>query len=186
MVETGGRAPSGRRPRTVAALTAAVAANLYKLTAYKDEYEVARLMTDEDGLAAARLVGRRRRVDGRGSCTRPCFGRWAWTASSPCRYGPAPGVKLLARGKRLRGTMADPFGRAEVRRVERKLPQEYVTAIDAVLARLTATNLAAAVELALLPDLVRGYEDIKLANVKRYRSALSERLAEFSKSSAAS
>ena len=90
-----------------------------------------------------------------------------------------PVVHLLARGKKLRGTALDPFRWPEVRRVERQLPGEYVEAIDRVLDRLSAGNVTAAVEIAELPDLVRGYEHIKLANVARYRAALSETLAAF-------
>ena len=157
------------------ALLRAVAANLYKLTAYKDEYEVARLMTDDDGLTAARVVaGARGKMAWRlhppllralGLDHKISFGSWA-----------EPGVHVLARGKKLRGTALDPFRWPEVRRVERQLPGEYVAAIDRVLGRLSAENMAAAVEIAELPDLVRGYERIKLANVARYRVALSERI----------
>ena len=90
-----------------------------------------------------------------------------------------PGIKALAKAKKLRGTRLDPFGRAEVRRVERELPGEYVAAIDAVLGRLSASNLAAAVALAGLADLVRGYEDIKLTSVVRYRAELALQLNPF-------
>ncbi len=90
-----------------------------------------------------------------------------------------PAVHLLARGKRMRGTSLAPFRWPEVRRVERQLAAQYVEAIDRVLGRLSIDNLAAAVDIAELPDLVRGYERIKLANVARYRAALSETLAAF-------
>ena len=87
-----------------------------------------------------------------------------------------PGVRLLAKGKRLRGTRLDPFGRARVRRVERELPDEYIAAVDRALGALHADNLPAVIALAALPDMVRGYEDIKLANVDRYRGALADAL----------
>lgn len=90
-----------------------------------------------------------------------------------------PGVRVLARSKRLRGTALDPFRWPRVRRVERQLPAEYVEAIDRVLDRLSVGNVEAAVEIAQLPDLVRGYEHIKLGNVTRYRAALSRSLAAF-------
>ena len=160
------------------ALVRAVAANLYKLTAYKDEYEVARLMTDNDGLSAAReIAGARGKVAWRlhppmlralGLDNKISIGGWA-----------EPAVHLLARGKKLRGTALDPFRWPEVRRVERQLPGQYVQAIDRVIGRLSAGNLPAAVEIAELPDLVRGYEHIKLANVARHRAALSEAVAAF-------
>ena len=160
------------------ALVRAVAANLHKLTAYKDEYEVARLMTDSDAVATAReLAGARGKVTWKlhppmlralGLGAKISVGSWA-----------EPGVRLLARGKKLRGTVLDPFRWPEVRRVERQLPREYVEAVDRVLGRLSAGNVTAAVEIAELPDLVRGYERIKLASVVRYRAALSETLAAF-------
>ena len=86
----------------------------------------------------------------------------------------------MARGKRLRGSRLDPFGRPEVRRVERELPGQYTAAIDHVLGSLSAQNLEEAVSIAELPDLVRGFEEIKLANVERYRAQLEAKLAAFS------
>ena len=153
------------------ALAEAVAHHLHKLMAYKDEYEVARLHLDpaihaaiqeEFGEGAKvtwklhppmlRALGMEKKVG---------LGEWF-----------APGFKALRAMKRLRGTPLDPFGRAEVRRVERELIGEYREAIKAALARLTPDNHAIAVSLAELPDMVRGYEEIKLANVRRYREAL--------------
>ncbi|MDH3705426.1 MAG: 2-oxoacid ferredoxin oxidoreductase, partial [Acidimicrobiia bacterium] len=90
-----------------------------------------------------------------------------------------PAVAVLAKGKRLRGTPADPFRWTSVRRIERELPGEYVDAIDVVLARLTADNLDAAVAIAELPDHVRGYEDLKLRRVAEYRTQLAQALASF-------
>ena len=73
--------------------------------------------------------------------------------------------------KGLRGTALDPFGHAKVRRTERALVDEYITAVDQA-SRLLASDPAKAVELVGLIDQVRGYEGIKLANVDRYREAL--------------
>ena len=159
-------------------LLAAVAANLYKLMAYKDEYEVARLMLDTDGMAEARrLAGP--------------TGRIAWKLHPPMlrslgmseKLGVGswgePAIRALARAKRLRGTVADPFRWTEVRRVERALPGEYIDAIDRVLLRLDADNLDDAVTLAELPDLVRGYEEIKLDRVRDYRDRLAAASATF-------
>ena len=73
----------------------------------------------------------------------------------------------------------DPFGRAEVRKVERQLPREYLRTIDALLPRLSDSNLDKAVEIAQLPELVRGYEQIKLDNVERYRERVATLLGEF-------
>ena len=154
-------------------LLEAAAAGLFKLTAYKDEYEVARLMTDPEAMAEAR------RVAGRG-------GKVAWKLHPPVLRAlgmnrkisvgvwAAPAVKLLARAKPLRGTRWDLFGRNEVRRTERALPAEYVEALNRALAALNPDNLETVVELATLPEMVRGYEDIKLDNVAAYRHRLTE------------
>jgi indolepyruvate ferredoxin oxidoreductase len=145
------------------AMTEAVARGLYKLTAYKDEYEVARLHLDWLATLPAgsrplihlhppflRALGLERKLR---------FGRWFF-----------PLLRLLRSGRRLRGTPFDPFGRTHVRRVERALPGEYMVLVDAALARLSPATLELALEVASLPDLVRGYEEIKLAGVERFRA----------------
>ena len=85
----------------------------------------------------------------------------------------------LRRAKRVRGTVADPFGCAEVRRVERAMIPEFEAALDTVIDRLDADNLPAAVALASLPDQVRGYENIKLPRAEAYRSQLADSLRAF-------
>jgi indolepyruvate ferredoxin oxidoreductase len=159
-----------------ATLAEAVARNLYKLMAYKDEYEVARLSLDpalraqireQFGTDARfawrfhppvlRALGLRRKVS---------LGRWA-----------TPLLATLRAGRRLRGTPLDVFGLAEVRRMERRLVAEYREVVDELLTRLRPGNHALAVEIAGLPDLIRGYEDIKLDNVVRYHERLRERRA---------
>jgi indolepyruvate ferredoxin oxidoreductase len=77
--------------------------------------------------------------------------------------------RLLARMKGLRGTALDPFGRAEVRRVERALIGEYRALVEKAMIGLSPESYGRAVKLANLPDLVRGYEDVKLAGVQRFR-----------------
>jgi indolepyruvate ferredoxin oxidoreductase len=72
----------------------------------------------------------------------------------------------------LRGTALDPFGYAHVRRVERELIGEYRALVDKALVDLSETGYERAVTLARLPDLIRGYEGIKLGNVKRFRDAV--------------
>jgi indolepyruvate ferredoxin oxidoreductase len=165
-------------------LTRAVAENLYKLTAYKDEYEVARLSLDP-ALAAA---------------VRAQFGdgaRYAYRLHPPVlralglkhkvSLGPwfRPAFATLVAMRRLRGTRLDPFGYTEVRRTERALIAEYREVVEALRAGLTAGNLDLAVEIAALPDMVRGYEDIKLANVRAYREKLAELRAQFTASASA-
>ncbi len=74
----------------------------------------------------------------------------------------------------LRGTPLDPFGCAHVRRVERALPGEYLALVELALERLNAETLPVALEVAALPELVRGYEEIKLAGVARFRARAEE------------
>ncbi|HUQ60121.1 indolepyruvate ferredoxin oxidoreductase family protein [Lentzea sp.] len=152
-----------------AALTEAVARNLHKLMAYKDEYEVARLHLrhrDELGGGAMtwhlhppvlRSLGMRRKIKLR-----------SWLA--------VPAFRVLAASRRVRGSWLDPFGHTGVRRVERDLVGEYRAAVQQLLPALTAGNHGACVDLAGLPDLVRGYEDVKLASVTGYRERLSAAL----------
>jgi indolepyruvate ferredoxin oxidoreductase len=158
-------------------LAQAVARYLYKLMAYKDEYEVARLHLDaavEAGLAdefgpgaqyAWQLHPPLLRALGFGKLT---VGTWF-----------RPGFEALHRMRRLRGTSLDPFGRTAVRRIERELVREYETTLGQVISGLTIENHEIAVEIAELPDVVRGYEDIKLAHVTRYRDALADAMGRF-------
>jgi indolepyruvate ferredoxin oxidoreductase len=95
------------------------------------------------------------------------LGRWA-----------RPAFRALHAMRRLRGTRFDPFGRAHVRRVERALVGEYRGAIEAAIELLGPATHEPAVRLAELPDLVRGYEDVKLRNVERFRAAKDEILRE--------
>jgi indolepyruvate ferredoxin oxidoreductase len=160
------------------ALTVAVARGYHKLLAYKDEYEVARLMLSADGLAAARAVAggdakitwhlHPPMLKAAGMARKARFGEWS-----------RPAFAALARGKRLRGTTFDPFGRAAVRVLERQLPVEYAAAIGEILPHLGAGNLAAAIEIAGLPDRVRGFEDLKMERAAAYRKALAEKVTLF-------
>ena len=90
-----------------------------------------------------------------------------------------PVFRGLAASRRVRGTALDPFGRTEVRRTERELVEDYFQLIDDVLAGLNPSNYATAIELLSLPDLVRGYEQIKLDNVAVYRARKDELLQQF-------
>ena len=141
---------------------------LFKLMAYKDEYEVARLHLDaveraklgaefgEDARVyfmlhppLLRALGLKRKLK---------LGRWF-----------VPAFRLLYRMRRLRGTRLDPFGPAKVRRVERELIDEYEGMVAEALTLLTPDTHDTAAELLELPDVIRGYEEIKLRNVVLYR-----------------
>jgi indolepyruvate ferredoxin oxidoreductase len=160
------------------AITQAAARALYKLMAYKDEYEVARLHLkpwigeETRGLFAGpervsyhlhppllRALGMKRKL---------ALGPWF-----------TPVLALLRSGRRLRGTPLDPFGHARVRREERALAAWYQALLDRALARLSPGAASAVAEIAGLPDGIRGYEDIKLRNVaavKAKATSLIERL----------
>jgi indolepyruvate ferredoxin oxidoreductase len=149
-------------------LAEAVARNLFKLMAYKDEYEVARLQLDSfEGAKLRRELGADARVwfnlhppllRALGLQRKLKLGRWF-----------VPALRVLRSMRRLRGTPLDPFGLARVRRVERKLVREYGQIVSEAIAQLTPETHPIAVELCELPDLVRGYEGIKLRNVVLYR-----------------
>jgi indolepyruvate ferredoxin oxidoreductase len=159
------------------AMSEAVAEFGYKLMAYKDEYEVARLLVDPQAEAAVRTeFGEGARVSYQ---LHPPILR-ALGMRRKLKLGPwfRPAFRLLRTGKVVRGTRLDPFGRTQVRRVERELIEEYAGTIDDLLRQLSTETYRRAVDIARLPDLVRGYENIKLANVARYRAQVKDLLTE--------
>jgi indolepyruvate ferredoxin oxidoreductase len=155
------------------ALTEAVARYLYKLMAYKDEYEVARLALEPSlgaGLEAEfgpgaraswrlhppvlRALGMKRKI---------ALGPWF-----------VPAFQVLRAMRGLRGTSMDPFGRTRVRILERALIEEYLGLVDHLIGRLSPATAALAVRLAELPDGVRGYEDVKMRTVESYHQVMAE------------
>ena len=149
-------------------LAEGVARYLYKLTAYKDEYEVARLhlrpgMADAMRDAVGDFAGYR-------ILLHPPVLR-ALGLKRKISLGPfqRPALAVLKGLRRLRGTPFDVFGYAGVRRTERELIAEYRSLMEAELDALTPDTYGRALELAGLPDIIRGYEDVKLANVERFR-----------------
>ncbi|MGW4479973.1 indolepyruvate ferredoxin oxidoreductase family protein [Rhodococcus triatomae] len=160
------------------ALTEAVAKNLFKLMAYKDEYEVARLALDPAFDAAVKEAfgkGAKRCVRlhppmlrAMGMKNKLSLGSWA-----------NPGFRTLHRLRRVRGTKLDIFGYHHIRKMERELIREYREAVEQLLRALQPQNLATAVQIAELPDLVRGYEQIKVSNVEIYHQELNRLLQEY-------
>lgn len=148
-------------------LTQAVARSLFKLTAYKDEYEVARLLTDS---AFADEVARQ--VPGGSRMTYKLHPPVLKAMGRDSKIGFAPRSHVVLRGlarmKRLRGTALDPFGYAKVRKLERRLVAHFESVVGGLLRTLDAESYERAVRIAELPDLVRGYEDVKLRNVATY------------------
>ncbi|MGI6873468.1 indolepyruvate ferredoxin oxidoreductase family protein [Amycolatopsis sp. 3B14] len=155
----------------------AYARGLHKLLAYKDEYEVARLHLDpvekarreaEFGPDAKvsvmlhppvlRALGMKRKIRLRGRTAEVAF-------------------RGLRAARKLRHTPFDVFGYAAVRRTERQLVGEYQALVRDALTHLTPATLDAVCEIVALPDLVRGYEDIKLANVAKFRARARDLLA---------
>ena len=154
-------------------MTEAVARHLYKLMAYKDEYEVARLHLDPELVRAAAARVRRRRAGTPTGCTRRSCAPLGMQRKISLGPWFRPGFRTArTRCARLRGHPAGPVRPGEVRRTERALIGEYVDAVDAALAALTPATSDRVVELAALPDVVRGYEHVKLANVARFRERL--------------
>jgi indolepyruvate ferredoxin oxidoreductase len=176
------RAAEQARTPGFASLAGAVARNYFKLLAYKDEYEVARLYTDgafkqavaeefEGDLKlefhlAPPLFAKPDPVTGRPRKRR--FGAWTMAL-----FG------VLARLKFLRGTAFDPFGHSEDRALERRLIAEYEALIDAILDGLTPATHARAVALASLPDGIRGYGPVKRESVDAAKAKEAELLARF-------
>lgn len=152
-------------------LTQTVADMLYKVMAYKDEYEVARLYSDADfrkkvlqrfedpkaikvHLAPPLLANR---IDPKtGRPEKIAFGPWIFKA-----------FRLLARFKGLRGRWYDPFGRTAERRAERALIAQYRSDIAEILNRLPFVNYGLLVELARVPELVKGFGPVKEANLNK-------------------
>ena len=160
------------------ALTKEVAKHLFKLMAYKDEYEVARLYTSPEfrqALAdqfegdyrlsynlAPPLLSRR---DAEGRLIKRCFPSATVLA-----------FKVLARLRFLRGTAFDVFGRTEERRMERALIGEYQQGIEAVLDAVTAESRDIGLLLARLPEQIRGFGHVKAASVAIARAKQAELL----------
>lgn len=171
-----------------AKLAREVASALYKLMAYKDEYEVARLFVESDffGRVAREFEGQEgedgkpytlrfhlapplfARKDAQGHPRKHAYGPWIMTA-----------FKWLARLRQLRGTPFDVFGYSAERRAERALIEEYMTDMRTVAAALTPENLALAVQIARLPQDVRGFGHVKEANLRNMRARRAQLLAEF-------
>jgi indolepyruvate ferredoxin oxidoreductase len=158
-------------------LTAAVARYYAKLLAYKDEYEVARLYADpvflqrlgavfEDGYRlrfhlAPPVLNKPDPVTGEAG--KSTFGPWMM-----------PLFRLLAHGKRLRGSWLDPFGRSAERRMERELIGRYEATVDELLERLHPANIELAVQIASIPEEIRGFGHVK----RRHLAAATAKEAE--------
>jgi indolepyruvate ferredoxin oxidoreductase len=165
-------------------LSETVALQLFRLMAYKDEYEVARLALRSDlRREVAARHGRARIAYELFPPTLRLFGLRKKLAV-PARIA-IPMFRILYAGRRLRGTRADPFGYSADRRMERELIGEYQTLIADLLHQVTAASYDDAVGVAALAEMIRGYDTVKRANVLRYREAVSRQHLRFRESAAA-
>ena len=163
-------------------LSRAVAASYFKLMAYKDEYEVARLYTDgrfveklqqqfegdfslKFNLAPPLFA----KKDANGHLVKAEYGSWVWQ-----------GFQLLATMRSLRGTRLDLFGYSAERKAERQLIADYRNTVLSLLDRLNADNLALAVEIAALPEKIRGFGHVKEKAIAHFREEQDVLLKKFS------
>jgi len=169
------------RLKGMTGLTETVARTLYKLMAYKDEYEVARLHADRafrknleaqfEGDYRVRfhlappLFAKR---NTNGDLMKQEYGGWMM-----------PMFRVLAKLKWLRGTMFDPFGRTAERKTERRLIAEYESLVAAVLASVTPVSHAAAIELLGAAERIRGYGHIKQKSIAQAKQSEARLLAQF-------
>ena len=161
-------------------LTEAVARYLFKLMAYKDEYEVARLHSDSAFKArianmfegayqikyhlAPPLLAKR---DDKGHLIKQPFGSWVGSV-----------FPLLAKLRFLRGTLLDPFGHTEERKTERALIEQYRATISMLCASLSSNTLPLAVQIARIPEEIRGYGHVKERHLRNAREKEARLLAE--------
>ncbi|HNQ76597.1 MAG TPA: indolepyruvate ferredoxin oxidoreductase family protein, partial [Pseudothauera hydrothermalis] len=158
-------------------LTEAVARGYHKLLAYKDEYEVARLYTQTDFLArieeqfegdyklvfhlAPPLLADKDAATG--ELKKKAYGPWMLKA-----------MRVLARLRGLRGSFFDPFARSHDRKLDRELIADYERVVEEIISGLERSNLETAVELANIPDRIRGFGHVR----ERYLAAARKRQAE--------
>ncbi len=155
-------------------LSRAAAEGLYRVMAYKDEYEVARLhaaatygekpafhMSPPLTSGIDKATGRRRKIAIPGSVALPLF-------------------RVLRHGKVVRGTVLDLFGYQAERRQERALIEQYRGDLRTVVSALSRENLPTAVAIAGLPDQIRGFGPVKDANRAKAEARRIQLLAELS------
>ena len=162
-------------------LATAVARYLYKLMAYKDEYEVARLYSDGEFL---RSIAERFEGDWslRLYLAPPLFARKddkGQLIKQPYGARTLKAFRILAALRGLRGTWLDPFGRTAERRAERALIEEYFQTIERLLPNLNPRTLDAAVRVASVPEEIRGYGHVKEASMQKAAALRAQALEEF-------
>lgn len=159
------------------ALAEAVARYLFKLMAYKDEYEVARLYSDA---AFRRQLEETFEGEGRlrFHLAPPLLAGRDQVSGEPRKlsFGPwlMPILRMLAKFKRVRGTIFDPFGYSRERRTERALITEYRALIERALVGLTRESFTTALAIAVVPENIRGFGPIRERSLKAARQKWAE------------
>ncbi|MBF0278324.1 MAG: indolepyruvate ferredoxin oxidoreductase family protein [SAR324 cluster bacterium] len=158
-----------------AVLTETAARWLFKLMAYKDEYEVARLWVQDPAVEDAKNS-----YDGQVSVSihlhPPLLRKWGMKQKLKLGSWVFPYLKKLAQLKMLRGTPLDLFAFAPVRQEELKLIEWYQDLIRQILPVLKSGNLQSALKIAALPDQIRGYEELKLENIVKTKKEAEQQL----------
>jgi len=175
-----------RREKTLDSkrLTEAVARNLFKLMAYKDEYEVARLYSNGQFRDALSKKFRGGKVTFH--LAPPLLARIDPLSGEPrkIKFGPwmMQGFRVLAALRGLRGTFFDIFGRNQERKRERALIVEYRATMEKIMLSLNPENLRLAVEIAEIPERIRGYGHVKERHIKEAKAKEAELMALYQRS----
>ena len=169
-------------------LADAVARNLFKLMAYKDEYEVARLFTDGTFRKQIESTFEPGSMRFEFHLAPPLLARVDKTTGEPKKMSFGPWMLrlfgMLKRFKALRGTAFDPFGYSGERRTERQLIADYETLLSEILSKLSADNHPLAVGLAVIPEKIRGFGHVKARNLKTAKADEAALLEQFRSGSA--
>src|SRR5262249_12778491 len=164
-------------------LAEAVARYLFKLMAYKDEYEVARLYSETAFIDRVRSTFDGDRLRFEFHLAPPLLARRNPQTGEPKKMSFGPWMltvfAVLAKFKFLRGTAFDPFGYTDERITERQLIATYEKRLDEILANLTAGNHPVAVALAMLPEKIRGFGPVKQRHLAAAKAEETELLEQF-------
>jgi indolepyruvate ferredoxin oxidoreductase len=165
-----------------ARLTEKVAFNFAKLMAVKDEYEVARLYTNGE-------FRKQLEAQFEGDYTLefqiapPLFSHVGRDGEAPrkirCGSWMMSGMRLLAGARRIRGSWLDVFGKTAERRMERELIDHYENRMLELLPRITEDNMDVAIEIAAIPERIRGFGHVKIASMALAREREMELLHRF-------
>jgi len=185
LVEAARQAENGLNGPATTSLAEAVARSAFRLMAYKDEYEIARLYSD-----GRFLENLKNQFSGDFKFSFHMAPPWLskkdpLTGHLQKRRFPGAALKvfkILSRLRFLRGSAWDPFGRTRERRLERRLIREYEDDIRSIADQLNERNYAAAIAIAGLPEMVKGFGHIKMANIEKFHEARKDLFVQFRES----